>query len=62
MVVGLNMTWVVKEGVTSVCVWRLRMGRCDMGNPSKGGKKVEKKKSSEKVQEPTVRINSHSSE
>lgn len=61
--------WVMEEGgdqgvCVCVCVW---MGRCDMEDPSQRGKgkkkwKPKKKQVVKKVQEPTVRIISHSSE
>ena len=69
--VELNVIWLGNKGVTRV--WMQRMGRCDIENPStQEGKKKEKKKKKktkkkkkkkkQKVQEPTVRIVSYSSE
>jgi hypothetical protein len=67
--VELNVIWLGNKGVTRV--WMQRMGRCDIENPStqekkpkkkKEKKKKKKKKKKEKVQEPTVRIVSYSSE
>lgn len=63
MVVGLDMTWVVKEGGDQCVCVEVAYGEMWHGESFERGKKSgKKKKSSEKVQEPTVRINSHSSE